>query len=658
MGRQRFIHPLACGLILTLFNSCGTLNPFESSDVDSLEGAIIADVEDGEIFAEPSVLTHVLLKTNLSTAKKSALKWAHRGDTLEVTATQGVDQESATTSIISNTTEYSLNLTLPQLGTWTFIATLYDQSAVISQSSESVLDIEVTNQSLSLELTVSEDDVSATIAVGSTFEVSSVSPTDGETGTALDADVIITFSSEVDLTSVTSNTDDTICDGSIQVSNDNFSTCVQMITAPTTSDNLSFTVTPINEFDSAESYLIKVTTDVLNTGGSAMVSEYETSTGFTTETNAKLRIITNALLNAENGQSYVANLVSENSTEVGLTWEVTSGALPGGLSLDGRQGTLSWSSFSITGNVDLSNSPDLTEISGVVASKNNPGAFWVMDDSGGGSDFYAIDQAGNILQEYLVGASNHDWEDILIGPGPDENTEYLYIGDFGDNSSNRTNYKLVRIEEPTLPNAPSGSAITLSYDSFYFEYPDGSHNCETMLIDWDTEIIYLVQKTSGTVNVYKFPSTMDNSWTSGNPVTLTQITSSGVPNITYTAGDSSRDNQRIILRGYFQIYEFARPEGGSFEDIFLEAPSSYSTSGVNIPQYEAIAYSSDGTSLFTITEQSSASTVPISQSTASISSESTTISGIPTETGAFQMTFKVTDSAGNTDTKILELSVE
>jgi len=60
------------------------------------------------------------------------------------------------------------------------------------------------------------------------------------------------------------------------------------------------------------------------------------------------------------------------------------------------------------------------------------------------SKIYAIDTTnGSITNSYnLNGTANIDWEEI----SQDEN--YLYVGDFGNNSSgNRTNLKILRIEK-------------------------------------------------------------------------------------------------------------------------------------------------------------------------------------------------------------------
>ncbi|MEO0332433.1 MAG: hypothetical protein AAF223_12225, partial [Bacteroidota bacterium] len=61
----------------------------------------------------------------------------------------------------------------------------------------------------------------------------------------------------------------------------------------------------------------------------------------------------------------------------------------------------------------------ISEASGIVASRNNPGILWTHNDSGHEPKIYAIDTSGEIAGEWVIaGATNRDWEDIAIGPGP------------------------------------------------------------------------------------------------------------------------------------------------------------------------------------------------------------------------------------------------
>jgi hypothetical protein len=369
-----------------------------------------------------------------------------------------------------------------------------------------------------------------------------------------------------------------------------------------------------------------------------------------------LFITTTSLPRGFVGTAYGQNVTAVGGTGVGYTWSITANNLPQGVSLDSRDVTLSWGAFTQTGNLDQSlGGGKLSEVSGIAASRSQPGVFWVHDDSGAGSSFYAIDAAGNVLQEYTITAAAQDWEDIAMGPGT--GGDAIYIGDVGDNASTRTNCRIHRIAEPILPGTP-GAPINVAHDEFWFVYPGGAQNCETMLINWTTGAPYLVEKTSSTSpRVHRFPVPLDTAWTAAAPVTLNQVAASGTYLSTLTGGDASPDGRRIVLRGYSGAFEYALPAGASFNAIFNQPGSTVATPGGQ--QYEAIGYSGDGTKLFTTTEIAGQANAPIWESPAAADNGYTTISGTPTapNNGYGYFTLQVMDSAGNTATRELRISV-
>ncbi|HKR58234.1 MAG TPA: hypothetical protein VJS64_00770, partial [Pyrinomonadaceae bacterium] len=76
----------------------------------------------------------------------------------------------------------------------------------------------------------------------------------------------------------------------------------------------------------------------------------------------------------------------------------------------------------------------IKESSGIAASRNHPGIYWTHNDSGDGPFIYAFDIRGDSRGVWRVtGASAEDWEDMAAGPGPRAGTNYLYLGDIGDN---------------------------------------------------------------------------------------------------------------------------------------------------------------------------------------------------------------------------------
>ncbi len=118
------------------------------------------------------------------------------------------------------------------------------------------------------------------------FSVSTTS--DNQSSVAITDNITVTFSKAMDTTYVTTNTSYTYCSGTIRVSSssDNFSTgnCVKMSSSPASSNsNKTFTLDPYDNLTRLTTYLTRVTTGVKDTAGNAMSSQYETSSGFTTD---------------------------------------------------------------------------------------------------------------------------------------------------------------------------------------------------------------------------------------------------------------------------------------------------------------------------------------------------------------------------------------
>src|SRR5262247_3074948 len=72
----------------------------------------------------------------------------------------------------------------------------------------------------------------------------------------------------------------------------------------------------------------------------------------------------------------------------------------------------------------------ITEASGIAASRMNYNVLWTHNDSGNPAQIFPFTKSGTNLGIYSVsGATNVDWEDIAIGPGPLTNSQYIYVGD-------------------------------------------------------------------------------------------------------------------------------------------------------------------------------------------------------------------------------------
>jgi hypothetical protein len=348
------------------------------------------------------------------------------------------------------------------------------------------------------------------------------------------------------------------------------------------------------------------------------------------------------------GVAYGQNVSATGGSGTGYTWTVVTGSLPSGLAIDPRDTTLNWGSFNTSSNVSQAlGGGKLSQVSGMVASPGQPGVFWVHDEN---ASFYAIDAAGNVLQEFALNTTALDIEDIAVGPG-----NMLYLADMGDPAENRTDCRIYRVTEPTVPVTP-GSVITVAHDEFWFVYPGGSQDCGTLLVDWDNDMLFVVECVDTTTpRIHRFDTPLDPNWTSTNPTLLTQMTASGTFDATITGGDTSADGRRMILRSFSTAREYALPAGAGFNMIFSEAGSAVTVPGGQ--QHEAICYSADGAQLFTTTELGGQSAAPIHFGNAAADNGYTTISGTPLNVGTSTFLVRVTDSAGNTAYRQLTISI-
>jgi len=112
--------------------------------------------------------------------------------------------------------------------------------------------------------------------------VSSVSPTDNSIYNSPATTIVVTFSETISTSSITTNTSDTTCSGSFQLSSDNFTTCIKMSAPPSASDNVTtFTATPADNLSGGTTFKLRITTSAKDTYSNSLASTYTTD-GFTT----------------------------------------------------------------------------------------------------------------------------------------------------------------------------------------------------------------------------------------------------------------------------------------------------------------------------------------------------------------------------------------
>jgi hypothetical protein len=254
----------------------------------------------------------------------------------------------------------------------------------------------------------------------------------------------------------------------------------------------------------------------------------------------------------------------------------------------------------------------LNEVSGIAASRVHPPVLWVHNDSGGAPAVYAIRPTGALVGTYTVdGATNVDWEDIAIGPGPERNASYLYVGDIGDNRSARDHVTVYRVPEPTTALTSSGTLT--GTETISLRYPDHPVDAESMFVDPRSGDLFLIDKeyTSAVGHVFRAPK---RQLVDGAEVTLQAVASftlapgdtliaPGVakfPGTIIAGADISPDGSTVLVRTYRRVIAFTRPAGKSVAAAF--ARPSCSAPQIDEPQGEAVAFAAKGAGYFTISE--------------------------------------------------------
>ncbi|UZR94785.1 hypothetical protein [Chondrinema litorale] len=267
---------------------------------------------------------------------------------------------------------------------------------------------------------------------------------------------------------------------------------------------------------------------------------------------------------------------------------------------DEDNGTPKETIFKTGASAGALSSGEITEASGLVNSRSHSDFFWINNDGGAGAEnrIFLVDKTGTLKATYwLEGVSNIDWEDITLGPGPEEGTNYLYVGQIGDNQAQYDKRNVFRFVEPSPDESQFPLTDTISnIETITYVYPDGSRDAETLMIDPVTKDLYIVSKReSPEINIYVASYPQSTSET----ITLDKVGT--LPFTQATAGDISKDGSEILIKNYTTIYYWKRTSGESVADALAKTATEIPY--LIEPQGEAIAFTTDGTGFYTVSEE-------------------------------------------------------
>lgn len=266
---------------------------------------------------------------------------------------------------------------------------------------------------------------------------------------------------------------------------------------------------------------------------------------------------------------------------------------------------------------------NISEASGIIASRSNPGNLWIINDSReygpNENRVYLIDAQGKGKTNlFLNNIRNRDWEALSIFTESD-GSHTLFIGDIGDTEAGLwPNYFIYWFKEPTAsPNSNQEISIS-NINSLAFTLSDGqARNMESMFLDQKTKDLFLITKLEDKKRLYYIPA---SELRNGNQ-TKAQFLMELEVSIPFSANANvktafnitdaciSPDNTEILIRNYVEIYYWKRKTGESIADALkrqaktVPARSQYNAAdGQGESQGEGICFSQDQGGYYTISE--------------------------------------------------------
>ncbi|QMU66757.1 MAG: hypothetical protein GKR88_16220 [Flavobacteriaceae bacterium] len=212
----------------------------------------------------------------------------------------------------------------------------------------------------------------------------------------------------------------------------------------------------------------------------------------------------------------------------------------------------------------------LKEVSGIQYSEKE-NAFWMLNDSGNSPLLYLVSEEGKILKELTMNAKNTDWEDIT-----QDSQRNIYIGDFGNNSNERKDLTILKINHSDLYG---NQKINVTKTQFYYpeqkKFPPKKkkryYDAEAFF-EWNG-FFYIFTKSRvkgemGRTFLYKVLNSGD---TIANSVygkvkaqLISNFTTCSERDCQITGADISKEGKKVVLLNHKSVWIFSNFKGDDF----------------------------------------------------------------------------------------------
>lgn len=207
----------------------------------------------------------------------------------------------------------------------------------------------------------------------------------------------------------------------------------------------------------------------------------------------------------------------------------------------------------------------MDEVSGIQKISDD-GLLWMINDAGNKDHLYGLNEKGKIIKDINIkGAKNIDWEDLTKD---DEGN--LYIGDFGNNSNERKDLSIYKIDKPDQIRDDEVNSSEIQ-----FEYPQ-QKNLSSMKIKSNPNVeaffffdnyFYLFTKNhsanfDGQTFLYKIPAKKGKHV--AKMISSFKTCTEETKDCQVTSVDISPNKEKIALLGHDRIWLFSNFNGEDF----------------------------------------------------------------------------------------------
>ena len=244
----------------------------------------------------------------------------------------------------------------------------------------------------------------------------------------------------------------------------------------------------------------------------------------------------------------------------------------------------------------------ISEASGLAASRRQNDAIWLHNDSGDSARLFLVGLDGNTRAIVTLNVERPiDWEDMCSFEADGE--KWLLIGDTGDNqrirSKTERSCELLLIKEPEI-NAADGSPVVARADvvsRITFQFPDGPEDCESLAVDTQTkEILLLTKCAPQKCQLFRLPL----STKKGQQKLIAEpIASLAVPFA--TSMDVAADNQSLVIVNMFSGALIRRGKDETWTAA-CQKPITVLTLPAQ-PQCETVCFEANGMSVLVNSER-------------------------------------------------------